>query len=304
MTARNSSRMNFRGAYGPEILPGRISLLVTILLAACASPPAPPQTSATPQRIVSLIPAVTETLFAIGAGPKVVGVSTFDTWPPEVTTRTRVGGLIDPDTERILSLQPDLVFVYGSQSDLIEQLQAARIPTETYRHGGIDDVIASVRSVAARVGLEGAGERIAQRITRALADARARHAAGRRPSVLIVFGREDGALRGTYASGGVGFIHDMVEAAGGRNVFADVRRESVQASLESILERAPEIILEIRAPSGAARSPAELIAPWETASSLRAVRDGRVHAIIDERLVVPGPRLAEGMLLIERMLWP
>jgi iron complex transport system substrate-binding protein len=70
------------------------------------------------QRIVSLVPAVTEMLFAIGAGPQVVGVSSYDHFPAEVEALPKVGALVDPDTERILSLRPDLVVVYGSQSDV------------------------------------------------------------------------------------------------------------------------------------------------------------------------------------------
>ena len=78
----------------------------------------PSATPARPQRIISLIPAVTEMLFAVGAGPQVVAVSSFDEYPPEVKNLQRVGALLDPDLERILSLRPDLVVVYGSQEDL------------------------------------------------------------------------------------------------------------------------------------------------------------------------------------------
>ena len=123
------------------------------------------------------------------------------------------------------------------------------------------------------------------------------------PKVLIVFGREEGTLRGIYASGGRGFIHDMVTAAGGRNLFEDVKRESVQASLESILEREPEVIIEIRGGPRGPHFPEQHAAAWNAASSLPAVRNKRVHVLIDERLVVPGPRVGEGILLIERALW-
>src|SRR5512134_3263657 len=76
-------------------------------------------------RIVSLVPAVTEMLFAIGAGPSVVGVSSFDHYPPEVASRTRVGALLDPDVERIIALRPDLVVVHDTQDDLKRQLASA-----------------------------------------------------------------------------------------------------------------------------------------------------------------------------------
>lgn len=276
-----------------------------LLLAACgpAPAPAPPRT---PQRIVSLIPAVTETLFALGAGPRVVGVSAFDTYPPEVASIARVGGLIDPDTERILSLSPDLVFLYGSQEDLLAQLTRAGIATESYRHGGLAGILETTRAVGARVGRAAEADALAAAIERDIAAVRARIAGRPRPGVLVVFGREDGAMRGIYASGGTGFIHDMVDAAGGRNVYADVPRESVQASLESILERAPDVILELRAPAVArgAGWTERQIAAWSAIPSLPAVRNARVHVLLDERLVVPGPRVAGGVELLARTIHP
>ena len=81
-----------------------------------------------PQRIISLIPAVTEMLFALGAGDRVVAVGSFDRYPPQVEQRPRVGALLDPDLERMLALKPDLVAVYGSQTDLRQQLQRAGVP--------------------------------------------------------------------------------------------------------------------------------------------------------------------------------
>lgn len=283
-------------------------LFALALTQACSAPEpaAAPAGSAAPQRIVSLIPAVTETLFALGAGPNVVGVSTFDTYPPEVETIARVGGLIDPDTERILSLAPDLVFLYGSQEDLVAQMTRAGIAIESYRHGGIAGILETTGAVGRRVGRDAEGKALVAEIERGIAEVRARVAGRPRPGVLIVFGREDGAMRGIYASGGTGFIHDMVEAAGGRNVYADIPRESVQASLESILERAPEIILELRAPvvgRGAGWTERQ-IAVWNSVPSLPAVRDGRVHVLLDERLVVPGPRVAGGVDLLARTIHP
>src|SRR3954454_20884870 len=115
-----------------------------------ARPAAP--SSAAPQRIISLIPPVTETLFAVGAGPQVVAVSSFDNYPPEATRLQRVGALLDPDVERILSLRPDLVVVYASQVDLCAQLERAHIPTYVYSHAGLADVTSTIREVGARVG--------------------------------------------------------------------------------------------------------------------------------------------------------
>ena len=121
-----------------------VVLAALLLLSRTPSVPAaaagPPQSR--PSRIVSLIPAVTEMLFVIGAGPQVVAVSSFDEYPPQVKMLPRVGALLDPDLERILSLRPDLVVVYESQGDLRRQLERAGVPMYIYKHAGLPDVLA------------------------------------------------------------------------------------------------------------------------------------------------------------------
>ena len=104
------------------------------------------------RRIISLVPALTEMLFAIGAGPQVVAVSSYDEFPPQVKSLPRVGALLDPDTERILSLKPDLVVTYGSQVDLQTQLKRASIATFDYRHGGLDHIFTTIRELGQRTG--------------------------------------------------------------------------------------------------------------------------------------------------------
>jgi iron complex transport system substrate-binding protein len=260
--------------------------------------------SPAPARIISVIPAVTEMLFAIGAGPQVVGVGSFDRYPPQVEKLPRVGALLDPDLERILSLKPDLLVVYESQTDLRTQLDRAGIQMFVYRHAGLADVTVTIRHLGARVGREKEAEAVIRGIDERLAAIRKRVAGRPRPKTLLVFGRDALALRGIYASGGVGFLHDMLETAGGANVFADVKRQSLQATAELILARRPDIILEIR---GAEISPDQRmreIAVWQSLASVPAVKTGRVDFIADPRTVIPGPRIAEGAELLARALHP
>jgi iron complex transport system substrate-binding protein len=254
---------------------------------------------AQPQRIVSLVPAVTEMLFAIGAGPQVIAVSSYDQDPPEVRQLPRVGALLDPDVERILSLKPDLVVTYGSQSDLKQQLERASIAVFDYRHAGLADITATLRRLGAAAGQSARADEVAASIERALAKIRQRAGLGPRPRTLLVFGRERGALRNIYASGGRGFLHDMLEAAGGTNVFADVDRESVQVTTERVLARAPDVILEVRsADIGSAADAAREVQSWSPLASVPAVRNKRVVVLTGRGLTVPGPRVAE---IVERM---
>jgi iron complex transport system substrate-binding protein len=196
---------------------------------------------APPHRIISLIPSVTEMLFAIGAGDAVIGVSSFDHYPHEVESRVKVGGLIDPDFERILSLRPDLVVVYGTQSGLIDRLARAHVPMYHYEHAGLADITQTLRQIGVHVGRADAANRLAADIERRLSDIRTKSSSRPKPKTMIVFGREPGSLRGMLASGGIGFLHDMLDTAGGTDVFADMRRQSLQVTSELALARAPEV---------------------------------------------------------------
>ncbi len=258
-----------------------------------------------PQRIISLVPALTEMLFAIGAGSQVVAVSSFDRYPPEVASRPRVGALLDPDVERILSLTPDLVGIYGSQVDLERQLARASIPRYNYRHAGLPDILTTLRDLGRVTGRAAAADAVAADIERRLAGIRQRTSRGARVRTLLVFGREPGALRRIYAAGGRGFLHDMLEVAGGENVFADIRQESVQAATETILARAPEVILELHeGPELQADETRALAADWGRLPALPAVAQGRVVIVSGEGLVVPGPRVAAAVERLAKALHP
>jgi len=279
-----------------DVTPLVVGLAVVVAALAQAHTP--------PHRIVSIVPAVTEMLFAIGAGPRVVGVSSFDTVPAAVESRARVGALLDPDVERILSLRPDLVVVYGSQDTLKAQLTRAGIPLFDYRHGGLRDTFATLRALGAVTGDGDAAERLAQTLEARIAAVRTRVAHRRAPSTLLVFGREPGAIRQVHASGGIGFLHDMLAAAGGNNVFADLPRESVQASTELLIARRPEVILEVRTRE---MNPATIDVErraWQALPSIPAVKTRRIVVLPGDQFVVPGPRVADAIEAMAKALHP
>ena len=257
------------------------------------------------RRIVSLVPALTETLYAIGAGGLVVGVSSFDRYPPEVARLPRVGALVDPDAERILTLRPDLVLMYGSQGEARARFERAGIQVYTYRHGGIEAILDTIDSLGSLTGRQAQARDVIHQVRARLTALRARVAGRRRPRTLVVFERTPQTLRGTYVSGGAGFLNEMLQTAGGTNVFADVARESVQPSHETLIARAPEVILEIRADGLLAPEDADTDRHvWNALSTLPAVRNRRVHFLSGEQLVVPGPRLADGVEQMARALHP
>ena len=257
------------------------------------------------KRIISIVPALTEILFAIGAGPQVIAVSTFDDDPPEVLKLPRVGALLDPDTETILSMRPDLVLIYGSQGELEKQLEAAGIRVFSYRHGGLADVTPTIRELGTLTGHPAEAARVADDIEKKLAQIRMRVAGRPRPRTLLVMGREPRSLRNLDASGGIGFLHDLIELAGGANVFADVKRQAVRASSEMLLTRAPEIIIDLFYSREMTRRELEQERDaWMALGGIPAVRTRRIELLIGDYLVVPGPRIAAAAETFAKAIHP
>ncbi len=122
---------------------------------------------------------------------------------------------------------------------------------------------------------------------------------------MLVIGRDPMVLRGLYVSGGVGFLHELLDVAGGEDVFADVKREAVQPSNETMLVRAPQVIIELHpgeTPSSAVVQKERAV--WSLLPSVPAVRNGRVHLLYGGYLLAAGPRLARATETLARVLHP
>lgn len=239
----------------------------------------------------------------MGAGDRVIAVGTYDTYPPaEVKKLPKVGALIDPNVEQILQMRPDLVVVYGTQTEFKRRLERANIPYYSYEHRGMSDIFSTIRSLATRVGMASAGEALASRIERDLAAIRAKVASRPHPKTLLVFEREPGMLRNISASGGSGFLHDMLEAAGGVDVLGDIRRQSVEMSTEMVLARAPEVIIELRYAKDSIND--KDISVWNRLGAVPAVKHRHVMVLTGEEFVVPGPRVAEATQRMAAALHP
>jgi iron complex transport system substrate-binding protein len=309
MIARDLSSR--RHGANPFIGPGALRAFVIVFsFVACAhllvaplegqGPAAP-----VPRRIVSLVPATTEMLYAMKANDRLIAVGNYDHYPPDVERLPRVGGLLDPNTETILSLRPDLVIVYDTQEALKQRLQRAGIAVYRYSHQGLPDITATMRSLGAAVGARGAAEAAAAEIEARLNAVRARVAGEPRPRTLLIFGREPGALRQINASAGVGFLHDVLDVAGGTDVLADMRRQSVMLTSETILMRAPEVIIELH--YGESLAGTQIDAErrvWNALPSLPAVRNHRIYLLTGNEFVVPGPRIVLAAERFAKVLHP
>lgn len=241
-------------------------------------------------------------LFAMGAGNRVIAIGTYDSYPPEAQKLPKVGALIDPNVEQILQMRPDLVVVYGTQTELKRRLERANIQYYSYAHKGLADITSTIRTLGMRVGATPAAEALAARVERDLAAIRSAVAKRPRPRTLLVFEREPGSLRNIFASGGEGFLHDMLEIAGGADVLGDIHRQSVQMSTEMVLARAPEVIIELRYSKDTINN-SDMTA-WNRLGAIPAVKNRRIVLLAGEEFVVPGPRVADATRQLAAALHP
>lgn len=259
--------------------------MVVLVLACCSPPRTKRESPGPPQRIVSVVPTVTETLFALGLGETIVAVGDYDHFPPEVEHKPRIGGLINPNVEKIIELHPDLVISYGSQDVLSERLQSLGVQVFPFRHGNVEQTLRFILDLGRRVGTEDRAEQLVAGIRHSFDEVRA-VATANRPKVFLVHDRAGGTLGSFYTIGSRAFQHDLIEIAGGLNVFGEVDVETFQPSLEEVIRRKPDIILETLSPPADPQEVEQRKRDWERLGLPRE----RIYIEEETYLLVPGPR--------------
>lgn len=247
-----------------------------------------------PERIVSLNPTTTELLFALGAGRRLVGRTHWDLYPDSARAVPDLGDGIRPNVEAILAAHPQLVVLYASADNraAADALGRAGVSVVALKIDSIAQFYRAVRLLGDAVGVRDRAATIVDTVSRAIARVRETTARAARPSV--VWPLVDQPL---YVIGGGSFLSELVDAAGGRNVFGDLQQPSPQVAQEEVLRRDPDVVLT--GPHSAARLRTD--AGWR---GLRAVRDGRV-LVVDTALVErPSVRLGEAARSIALLLHP
>lgn len=269
---------------------------------ATAAQPASPKAS----RIVSMAPSLTEIVFDAGLGGRVFGVSDFATWPPEVAKVPRLGGLFNPNLERLTELQPELVLLHASAEKAKAHTARLKIPTLALKTDTLDDVFACYRAIGEATGEEARFEARAKHLRAALEQARAPSDA-RPVSVLLVVGRDPGALTGMTSVGEGAFLDALLELAGGQNAASTLQPGSAwpKVSAEQLLAQPPEAIIELRPGlKGGDAARAEVLKPWQALGELEAVKQGRVVVLTGPQLLLPGPRMAQTVRDLREALDP
>lgn len=254
--------------------------------------------AAAPTRIVSTSPSITETLFALGLGSRVVGVSEFCRFPPAAVALPKVGTFLKPDAERIAGLRPDLVIVNAVSSDLERRMTTLKIPFIVVDRGMTTNVFEAIRQIGAAAAVSERAETLVRDLQRRLDRVRQAAASQPRRRVLFIIGRRAGALTDLVAVGRDPYLNELIATAGGLNVMAtDGMPSYPRISMEAVLRLDPDVIIDtVDMGDTDVEREARRIANarlWAAYPTLTAVKTGRVYADTTDPLVVPGPRIVE-----------
>jgi iron complex transport system substrate-binding protein len=272
-------------------------LLVASWLAAVSAEPTPAVTPAVPARIVSLAPSVTETLFALGAGDRVVAVSDYCDYPPEATRLPRVGSFNAPNVEAVLAQRPDVVIGLPSPGNHENVLTMRRlgVRVEIIDPERLADLPVATRKIAAVAGVPEAGERLVATMAREMDAVRAKVAGAPKPRVLMLVGQDP-----LIAVGPESFLGEMLVEAGAVNV-APAGEAWPRLNVEVAIAADPEVIVDCSMGTEAGTA---TLGYWTRFASIRAVKDGRVHPFRSFEALRPGPRLARALVELARLLHP
>ncbi|TRZ99979.1 MAG: ABC transporter substrate-binding protein [Nitrospiraceae bacterium] len=251
-----------------------------------------------PRRIVSLAPSITETLFAIGLGERVVGVTQFCDYPPEAQSKPKIG-YMHPNLEAIVALEPDLILAPREllRVDILGKLEQLQIPTYVLDATTVASILVHIQTLGQILGASANANDVVRRMQRQIEEIKARTARLSRPRVLYALNSEP-----LITIGPGSYLHEAIEIAGGSNVAARARVAYPRLSMEAVLQEDPEVILF---PTGRAEGIAEGEEErWQRWTTLSAIRLKQLRRVPNELLNRPGPRIVQGIEALARAIHP
>lgn len=251
-----------------------------------------------PRRIVSLAPSVTEMLYALGAGDRIVGVTQLCDYPPEAVGKPKVGHQA-ANLETVVALKPDVIIAPQGflSSEVLEQVERLKIPLMLLRAQTVDDILGQLITLGRLVDRQKAAIEVVTTLRARLQAVKAVLTGRARTRVLYVLSMEPLITVGPET-----FLHHVIELAGGANIASDAQTDYPRLSMETVLVRNPEVLVF---PSGDQEGIAESDRDWwRRWPMLSAVQSGRLVEMPSVLLDRPGPRLIDGLERLARALHP
>jgi len=250
-------------------------------------------------RIVSLSPSVTETLYVLGLGDSIVGVTRYCLYPVQAQAKPKVGGFLDPSNETIASLTPSLVITVREQEEERRFLETLGIKTLSVEHKSIKGILNSIDEIASICGRAEEGRRLRADLEQRVEAVRQRSAGRPRVRVLVAVGgnEQDGELSHLFVSGRDGYYDQMLSIVGADNVYSGTTANLPSLSKEGLIVLNPEVVIQIGSESDGLRvAPEAILRAWSNLYMISAVKNKRIHILTQDFASIPGPRF---VLLLE-----
>jgi iron complex transport system substrate-binding protein len=252
-----------------------------------------------PERIITLAPSLTEIIYFLGLGDRLVGVTRYSSYPPEATRKPKVGSYIHLNVEKIVSLNPDLVIgtADGNKPGVVAMLEQAGIPVFVVNPRNVTEVIRTVAALGRLCGLSNRAEALAGRLTARVERILEMTGSRKRPLVFLQIN-----IKPIMSVNRNTFHHDLIRLAGGRNMTRDEPITYPRISLEAVIRRKPEVIILTSMERSGGFEEARM--EWFRWTSIPAVQKGRVHLIDSNLIDRPSPRLIDGLERMARLIHP
>lgn len=249
------------------------------------------------RRIVSLAPSLTETVFALGFGDRLIGVTNHCDYPAEAKNLPKVGDFMSPSLELIAAKRPDLVIGVVGAIDPAKAREMERLGLNValLSLSTVSEILSSFKRIAALLGDAEAGERLVRKLTLQFDKVTNRVAHTPRRSTLMVVG-----LRPLVAVGGKNFLDELITLAGGANIAGNAPQAWLNLPDEYVVAKAPQIIIE----AGMGSDTAAPAGHWSDLKSIPAVKERRVYTYNSDKILRPGPRIGDGLEELARLIHP
>ena len=291
----------------------RVSVFHLVLLAGLAAigatgctdaaPSATPGAEGKPLRILSLTPNVTEILFAMGLGDRVVGRSNYCTYPPEAASVPAVGDTLQLNLQEVIRLQPTIAFLITRRTEVPRRLEGLGVRTVPLESDRMDQMLQAIRTIGLETGRADAAQALLARLRADLEAVRGRVAGLPRAKVLFAFPMTVGSARIMVAGRGT-FVDDLLGVAGAENAYPEAA-DWPSIGPQQVVALAPQVVIINATGEDAPPDRARAIRrAWDSLPSVPAVAAGRVHVLTEAYLTIPGPRIGQAARLLAETIHP
>ena len=245
------------------------------------------------EKVVSLSPHITEIIYALKQQQKLVAVTDFCTYPAEAQNKTKIGGLINPNLEQIISLKAGLFIGTPAHSELAKKLARQNINCVLLPNDNLQDIFTSIDSIGKLLDCRAT----ADSLNRALSDSilfytNKAKKLDKHPRTMLAIGRESGSVRKITVSGGSTFISSLWNGAGGENVFSDLPAKYALINREALLAEDPDVIIEFKFKEAwDSNKQRQNLSEWSELANLKAVKNAQIYVLTGDYTLIPSPRI-------------